>query len=90
MKVIPERMIEQLSGESCYLWLNPEHLEVAKWTKQARLDCLEKGSNKKRFQNCLDSCGYLLHMRAMQGHSGGDCSSVVKSGLIAGGKDSKE
>ena len=49
-----------------------EHVEVEKWTKQVWLNCPEKGSNNNTFQYCLDSHGYLLHMRAIQGHSGGN------------------
>ena len=51
--------------------LQREHLEV-KWTKQVWLDCLKKGSTKKGLQYCLDSNGYILFMRAIQGKSGGN------------------
>ena len=30
------------------------------------------GGNKKRFQNCTDSSGEILYLRALQGHSGGN------------------
>ena len=35
-------------------------------------DCLEKGGDKKGFQNCVDFNGYILLVRAIQGHSGGN------------------
>ena len=75
-------------------------------------------SNKMRFQYCMTSVNFLLYIRAIQGHTGGnliapelmghvaipykwkeilfhrgcsfDVASVLKSGLIAGGKESKE
>ena len=72
MKVALEKMMEQLNGESCYLCFCREHPEVEKWTQQVWLDHLEKGSDKKRCQYCLDSNGYLLYVRAFQGHSGGN------------------
>ena len=50
-----------------------EHPEVQKWKKQMRVDHLERGSVQKIFQYCLDSSGQLLHMRAMQNTSGGNC-----------------
>ena len=95
-----------------------EHPEVQNWTKQMWIDHLEKGSNEKRFQYCLESSGNILNMRAIQGHSRGNnvdpslqdnveiqynwmeyiyhvgsshyCNSILQSGLIAGGKGSKE
>ena len=30
------------------------------------------GGNKKRFQNCTNSSGEILYLRALQGHSGGN------------------
>ena len=48
----------------------PDFPEVNTWTKQAWLNYLEKASNKKRLQYCSDSYGYILYMRAVQGHSG--------------------
>ena len=111
-------MIQQLNDGNLVSMVHRENLEVEKWAKQVWLDCFGKGSNKNICQCCLDSHGYLLHMRAIQGHSGGnkvdptlqdnvkipynwvdymyhavfshDCSSMIKSCLIAGGKDSKE
>ena len=47
IKVIFERMMEHLKGESCYLC---EDLDAQMWTKQAWLNHSEKGSNKKRLQ----------------------------------------
>ena len=47
IKVIFERMMEHLNGESCYLC---EDLDAQKWTKQTWLNHSEKGSNKKRPQ----------------------------------------
>ena len=48
------------------------HPDAPKWTNQIWTDCLQRGRDKKRFQCCLDSIGYLLYMRAIQGHSGGN------------------
>ena len=47
---------------------HPDYPEVKKWTKQT---WLEKGSNEKLLQHCLDSYGDI-HMRATHGHSGGN------------------
>ena len=41
------------------------------WTEQMWIDHLERGSGKNIFQYCLDSHGYLVNTRAIQGHSGG-------------------
>ena len=49
-----------------------EHLDAPKWTKHLWMDSLQKGSDKKRFQYCLDSDAYFLFMRAVHGHSGGN------------------
>ena len=49
-----------------------EDPELKKWTKQAWLNHLERGSNEKRFQYCLEPNGNVLYMRAIQGHSGGN------------------
>ena len=49
-----------------------DHLDAPEWTKQMWLDYLQSGSDNKRFQYCLDNNGYLLYMRAIQGHSGGN------------------
>ena len=48
-----------------------DHPDAPKWTKQLWIDYLQRGSDKNRFQYCFDSNGYLLYMRAIQGHSGG-------------------
>ena len=76
------------------------------------IDYLHKGSDKKRFQYCLNSDGFIHYVRAIQGHSGGNkdgpslldngeipyiyhvgsslnLHSIIPSGLIAGGKDTK-
>ena len=42
-----------------------------KWTNPEWLDLLQEGSDKKRFQYCLNSDGLVLCMHAIQGHSGG-------------------
>ena len=77
-----------------------------------------EGSNKMRFQYCMNSKKIFLYVRAIQGHTGGnltapewmghvaipcewreflfhrvcsfDVTSILKSGLIAGGRESKE
>ena len=40
-------------------------------TNHERLDHLHGRSDKKRFQFCLNSDGFIHDMRAIQGHSGG-------------------
>ena len=48
-----------------------EKEDVGSFSNSQWLDLLHRGSNKKRFQYCLDSNGNLIHLRAIQGHSGG-------------------
>ena len=91
--------------------------EAPRWTNQEWVDLLRRGTDKKRFQYCLNSDGFTHYMRAIQGHSGrsnvdpslldnvqipyrwseylyhvGSSLDLhpIKSGLIAGGKDTKE
>ena len=54
------------------LMFYPDYLEAKKLTKQTCLNHQEKGSNKKILQYCFDSYGYILYVRAIQGHSGGN------------------
>ena len=49
-----------------------DHLNAPKWTNQMWRDYLQRGSDKKKIQYCLDSNGFILYMRAIQGHSGGN------------------
>ena len=42
-----------------------------RWTNNEWLDLLHEGRDKKRFQCCLNSDGFIHHLRAVQGHSGG-------------------
>ena len=46
--------------------------ELEKWTTQVWLNQLERGSNKNRFQCCLDSDGHIQYLRSIQGHSQGN------------------
>ena len=48
----------------------PDCPEVKTWMKHTWLLLLEKECNKKRFHYCSNSYGYILYMRAVQGHSG--------------------
>ena len=64
--------MEQFNGGKLLPMFHREHLEVKKWTKQMWTDHLERGSDRKRLQYCLDSHGYLLHVRAIQSHVGGN------------------
>ena len=110
--------MEHLSGKKLSPVFYPNFPEVMKCTKHTQPNHPEKGSKKSIFQYCSDSNGYLLYLRAIQGHSGGnkvdpseqdnvkiphnwihhirhvgsshDFNSRTRSGLIAGGKDSKE
>ena len=47
-----------------------EYENAWRWTSQEWLDLLHTGSDKKRFQYCLNSDSLILHMFAIQGHSG--------------------
>ena len=47
-----------------------DHHHAPKWMNQMWIDYLQKGREKKRFQYCLGSNGFILQMRATQGHSG--------------------
>ena len=46
--------------------------DAQRWTIHVCIDHLHKGSNKKRFQYCLNSDGVTHYMRAIQGHSEGN------------------
>ena len=48
------------------------HSDAPRWTNQMWIDHLHRGSNKKRFQCCLNSDIFTLSTRAIQGHSGGN------------------
>ena len=48
-----------------------ENENVGRWSNKEWLDLLQQGSDKKRFQYCLNSDGLTIHMRATQRHSGG-------------------
>ena len=43
---------------------------MSDWRTQEWIDHLPRGSNKQKFQYCLDSLGKCLYMRDLQGHSG--------------------
>ena len=43
-----------------------------RWTNNEWLDLLHEGSDKKRFQCCLNSDSFIHHLRAIRGHSGGN------------------
>ena len=47
-------------------------VDVSDWRTQEWIDHLPRGSNKQKFQYCLDSMGKCLYMRDLQGHSGGN------------------
>ena len=42
-----------------------------RWSNKEWLCLLQQGSDKKRFQCCLDSDGLVIYLCAIQGHSGG-------------------
>ena len=52
--------------------LSRYHSVAPRWTNQMWIDHLHRGSNQKRFQCCLNSDSFILFMRAVQGHSGGN------------------
>ena len=43
-----------------------------KWTNLEWLDLLHRGSDKERFQYCLNSDGFIHYMRASRDHSEGN------------------
>ena len=45
-------------------------VDISDWTRDEWIEHLARGSNKQRFQHCLDSTGNLLYLRAIQSHSG--------------------
>ena len=47
------------------------HSDVPKWTNELWLVHLHRGSSNI-FHYCLNSDGFNLHMRVVQGHSGGN------------------
>ena len=54
--------------------------------QNGRIDYPQRGSDKKRFLNCLDSGGFILCMLAIQGHSGSQslllsCASPASAAL---------
>ena len=93
-------------------------LNGLRWTNREWLNHLHNGSDKKRYQYCLNSDCFIHYMRAIHGHSGGtkvdpslldnfqipftwseyfyhvgsslDLHATIHSGLIAGGRDTKE
>ena len=65
-------MMEQFFGEILLPEFCRGHPDTPKWTNQMWMDCLQRGSDKNKIQYYLDSNGYLLCMRAIQGHSGGN------------------
>ena len=44
--------------------------DISEWTTHDWIEQLMRGSDKPKFQYCLDSAGSLLYMRSIQGHSG--------------------
>ena len=53
------------------LCLDYENENAWDWTIPEWLDLLESGSDRNRFQYCLNLDGIILYVRAVQGHSGG-------------------
>ena len=47
-----------------------DHLDAQKWTNQMWIGNLQRRSDKKRLEHCLDSNRNNLYMRAIRGHSG--------------------
>ena len=67
--MIFEELREQLNGESCY----PGFIAKTPDLKSGQYNygwITRRRSNKKRFQCCLDSDGYILNLWAIQSHSG--------------------
>ena len=70
--MIFEKRTEQLEWRKLLPQFDRNRRIVSIWTARAWLNHLERGSNKSRFQYCLDSDGNILYLRTSQGHSGGN------------------
>ena len=49
-----------------------EYGDALRWTNHEWIDHLHRGSEKARFQHCLNSGGFIHYMCAIQGNSGGN------------------
>ena len=49
-----------------------ENENAGRWSHKERFNLLQQESDKKRFQYCLNPNGFIHHMRAIHGHSGGN------------------
>ena len=67
--VLIEKVMERLIGTHCYpCYVAPSNTRTpGNGRTPGWLDLL----HKKRFQYCMNSDGFILYMRALQGHSGG-------------------
>ena len=73
-----------------------DYENASEWTNPEWSDLLRTGSDKKRFQCCLNSDVFIHYMRAIQGHSGGtkvdptllDNVPIVVPGLSTGSSSS--
>ena len=51
--------------------LRDHHLSIQNWSDDRWIACLAAGGgSKRRFQYCSDCLGSIIHLRALQGHSG--------------------
>ena len=51
--------------------LRDHHSQIHNWSDDRWKACLAaKGGSKRRYQYCSDNSGTILHLRALQGHSG--------------------
>ena len=41
------------------------------WNTQQWIDCLRKGTNKIRYEYCVNALGRIRYLRAFRGHAGG-------------------
>ena len=66
-------MAERLIVALCYLVLRRDIGKggAGSFSNSQWLDLKHRGSDKMRFQYCLDSNDDLTHLRAIQGQSGG-------------------
>ena len=70
MIVYLEKRMERLNSEESKIifrtMLCDLNIDIEKWKSS-----MARGiRNKKRFQSCTDSSGEILHLQALQGHSG--------------------
>ena len=78
-----EKLTKQWKGDSYDTYFIAKIPNFKSGQRKVWLNQLERGSNQKFFQYCLDPDGNILYLLAIQGHSGGtalifQCRTVYK------------